>query len=106
MMTKSEKVEAQVTDGIAWATPFATHEVFEGDYSNGTHKKVEKSLAAAAKSVDAGIVFSFPASTHPKANAVLKAQSTLAMAQCVEFLDSLSPLYKEIEGGGMSPKDS
>jgi hypothetical protein len=106
MMTKSEKVEAQVTDGIAWATPFATHEVFEGDYSNGTHKKVKKSLAAAAKSVDAGIDFSFPASTHPKANAVLKAQSTLAVAQCVEFLDSLSPLYKEIEGGGMSPKDS
>jgi len=106
MLVKSEKVEAQVTDGIWWAIPFATHDVFEGDYSNGTHKKLKKSLAAAAKSVDAGIDFSFPASTHPKANAVLKAQSTLAVAQCQEFLDSITPLFKEIEGGGMSSKET
>ena len=98
MMTKSEKVEAQVTDRIAWATPFATHEVFEGDYSNGTHKKVKKSLEAAAKSVDAGIYFSFPASTHPKANAVLKAQSTLAVAQCVNFLTLSPPFTRRLKG--------
>ena len=86
------------------ATPFVTHEVFQGDYCNEAHKKVKKALAVATNAVDVGIDFTYPAATHSKVKSGLKAQSNLADAQCLEFLDSFSPLYLEIEGGGMCPK--
>jgi hypothetical protein len=37
---------------------------------------------AAAKAMDGGIDYYFPAASNPKANAILKAQSNLAAAQC------------------------
>ena len=106
IMKKSDKVEAQVTDGITRSPSFATHDVYLGDFSNGTHKKVKKAIMAAAKTMEGRIDYYFPAASNPKANAVLKAQSNLASSQCLEFLDSFSLLYLEIEGGGMSPKDT
>jgi hypothetical protein len=106
LIKKSDKVEAQQDGGVTWAPSFASHDVFEGDYNNGTHLRLKKDLTAAAKSIEAGIDYHFPASLHPKTNAVFRAQVRLALTQCTEFLDALTPLHKQISGGGMSVKES
>jgi hypothetical protein len=106
VIKKSDKTEAQQDGGVTWAPPFASHAVFEGDYNNGTHLRLKKDLTAAAKSVESGIDYHFPASLHPKSNAVFRAQVRFALTQATDFLDSLTPLYKQISGGGMSSKEA
>jgi hypothetical protein len=106
LIKKSDRADAQQDGGVVWAPSFASHEVFEGDYNNGTHLRLKKDLTAAAKSIEAGIDYHFSASLHPKTNAVFRAQVRYALTQCTEFLDALTPLHKQISGGGMSGKES
>jgi hypothetical protein len=106
MLKKTDKAEAQLTDGLTWAGPFGTCDVFEGEFNNGTHLRLKRELSAVGKSIESGIEYYFPANTHPKTNAVFKTHARLSLAQCLEFLDSLIPLYKQISGGGMSAKES
>lgn len=101
MLKTLDKPEAQVTDGIVWAPQYSSFAVFEGDFSNGTHLRTKRALIAAAKAVDDGIDYNFPAATFPKTHAVFRAQSRLALTQCLEFLDCLGPLFREISGGGL-----
>jgi hypothetical protein len=106
LIKKSDKPDAQQDGGVMWAPPFASHEVFEGDYNNGTCLRLKKDLTAAAKAIEAGIDYHFPASLHAKSNAVFCAQVRFALTQCTDFLDALTPLYKQIAGGGMSAKEA
>lgn len=106
ILKTSDKADAQLTDGIVWANQFATFDAFEGDYNNGTHLRLKRSLTTVSKAMENGIDYHFPAATRPLANAVFKAQARLSFTQCIEFLDSLSPLYKNIQGSGMSDKDA
>lgn len=106
LIKKSDKADAQQDGGVMWAPPFASHEVFEGDYNNGTRLRLKKDLTAAAKAIEAGIDYHFPASLHAKSNAVFRAQVRFALTQCTDFLDALTPLYKQIAGGGMSAKEA
>jgi hypothetical protein len=49
LIKKLDRAEAQQDGGVTWAPAFASHEVFEGDYNNGTHLRLNKDLTAAAK---------------------------------------------------------
>jgi hypothetical protein len=106
MLKKTDKTEIQLTDGYVWAPPFGTCDVFEGEFNNGTHLRLKRELAAVGKSIEAGIEYYFPAASHPKSNAVFKTHARTSLTQCLDFLDSLIPLYKQISGGGMSSKES
>ena len=102
----SDKADAQLADGYMWASQFSTFEAFEGDYHNGTHRRVKKALDTVATALLNGIDYHFPIGTRPKSNAVFKAQLQLSLSQCTEFLDSFSPLYKQIAGSGMPAKEA
>ncbi|KAL7484126.1 hypothetical protein ACHAW6_010879 [Cyclotella cf. meneghiniana] len=106
ILKMSDKPEAQLNDGIVWAPPFASFEVFEGDYNNGTYLRMKKALNTLATVLENGIDFHFPIGTRPKPNNVFKAQTRLLLTQCIEFLDSLAPLYRDFVGSGLSAKDS
>jgi hypothetical protein len=106
ILKTSDKADAQLTDGIVWASQFASFDTFEGDYNNGTHLRLKRSLTQVSKAIENGIDYHFPASTKPLANAVFKAQNRLSHTQCIEFLDSFGPLYKNIQGSGMTDKDA
>jgi hypothetical protein len=106
MLKKTAKVEAQLTDGFVWAPPFGSCDIFEGEFNNGTHLQLKRKLQAVGKAIDEGIEYYFPAATHPKTYPVFKTHARTSLAQCLEFLDSLIPLYKQISGGGMSAKES
>ncbi|KAL3770242.1 hypothetical protein ACHAWO_009556 [Cyclotella atomus] len=106
ILKSSDKADAQLTDGIIWASQFATFETFEGDYNNGTHLRLKRSLNQVAKAIENGIDYHFPIASRPLANAVFKEQARVSLTQCIEFLDSISPLYKNIQGSGMSDKDA
>jgi hypothetical protein len=106
ILKTSDKADAQLTDGIIWASQFATFDTFEGDYNNGTHLRLKRSLNQVAKAMENGIDYHFPAASRPLANAVFKEQTRVSLTQRIEFLDSISPLYKNIQGSGMSDKDA
>ena len=106
ILKKSDKVEANLTDGIVWAAPFASLEAFEGDFNNGTLRRMKKALDAAAKAIEDGVDYQFPVTLRPKTNGVFKEQCRSALRQCMEFLDALAPLQRNIAGGGMSTKES
>ena len=106
ILRKSDKQDATLTDGIVWATPFSSVELYEGDFNNGTQKRLRKSIDAVAKSIEEGIDYQFPPNLRPKTNSVFKEQCRLSQRQCQEFLDSLAPLQRNIAGGGMTRKES
>lgn len=106
LLKYSDKSDAQIADGFTWASQLSTFEAFEGDYHNGTHRRLKKTIETVATALSNGIDYHFPISTRPKSNAVFKAQLQLSVSQCTEFLDSFAPLYKQIAGGGMSPKEA
>ena len=41
MLRSSEKPEAQCTDGIVWGPAYAMHDIFMGEYNNGTHQRTK-----------------------------------------------------------------
>ena len=100
ILKASDKETATDTDGMEWAAPFATHAAFEGTYNNGAHQRLKKRINGVLKALEGGVDYAFPVKTHPKANAVFKAQIALSGIQCLEFLDAQSPLWKQIAGGG------
>ena len=106
ILKASDKEAATDTDGMEWAAPFATHASFEGTYNNGAHQRLKKRINGVLKALEGGVDYAFPVKTHPKANAVFKAQIALSGIQCLEFLDAQSPLWKQIAGGGMSDAEA
>lgn len=106
ILKSSDKEAAQENGGVEWASGFASHVAFDGTYNNGTHFNLEKSLKGVIRAWEAGIDATFPVRTHPKPNAVFKAQLNVAGTQCLEYLGSLTPLFKQISGGGMSDKEA
>lgn len=99
ILKSSVKEAAQENGGVEWATGFATYVAFDGTYNNGTHCNLEKAIKGVFHAWEAGIDVAFAICVHPKPNAVFKALLHVSGAQCLEYLDCLSPLFKQISGG-------
>jgi hypothetical protein len=95
----SDKEAAQENGGVEWSPSFVSHSAFDGTYNNGTHHNLEKAIKGVVRAWESGIDVAYPVRTHPKPNAVFKAQLHLAGEQCFEYLNSLTPLFKQISGG-------
>ena len=99
ILKSSDKEAAQENGGVEWATGMATHLAFDGVYNNGTHNNLEKSIKGVLRAWESGIDVSFPVRVHPKPNAVFKAILHISGQQCLEYLNSLTPMFKQISGG-------
>jgi hypothetical protein len=106
ILIASEKEAAMENDNVEWATPFATHSGFEGTYNNGTHLRLKKSIKGVVRAMQGGLDASYPPRLHPKVNGVFKQLLHTAEDQCLGFLDSCTPLWRKISGGGMSDKEA
>jgi hypothetical protein len=106
ILVASEKEAAMDNDNVEWATPFATHSGFEGTYNNGTHLRLKKSIKGVVRAIEGGLDATYSPRLHPKVNGVLKALLHVAEDQCLSFLDSCTPLWRKISGGGMSDKEA
>ena len=106
MLRTSDKVEAQATDGIVWGPVYASHDVFQGEYNNGTHQRTKQAISHVGKSIQEGREFHFPVRTHPQPNAVFSSLLHISTEQCHGLLDAQTPLFNQINGGVMSPKDA
>ena len=106
ILHSTDKQSALEIDTVEWATAFSSHRNFEGTYNNGTHLRLRKAIGNVRKALEGGVDVTFPVRSQPQSNAVFKAQINLAAAQCLEFLDSCTPLFKKISGGGMEEKDA
>jgi hypothetical protein len=107
MLTVSNKDDALINDGVQWAPPFKSHEVFEGAFGSGTKFRLQRAIDTVVNTMQAGIDYHFPPLTHPKANAIFSKQLRLSHDQVKGLLDCLTPLYKKISmEGSLAPKEA
>ena len=106
ILRKSEKIASMENDTVEWAPAFSSHTIFEGNFNNGTRHRLLRSIDGVRTAFEGGIDVIFPVKTNPKANAVFKDHVQTVATQCKEFLESCSPLYKKISGGGMADKEA
>lgn len=101
MLMTSDKLEAQTMDGIVWEPAYASHEVFQHKYNNGMHQCTKQATMRVVKSIQVGIDFHFPAQLHLQANAVFLSPLRMSNKQAQGLLDAQTPLFNQINGGGM-----
>ena len=106
VMIKSTKKEAILTQGWVWAHELSTFAAFDSSMGGGFSATLQTNLHEVKKMTQNAIDYEFPAESQPVKRAIFTEQLELSYGQAIGWLDSLTPLYKTMLLGGLSPVES
>jgi hypothetical protein len=99
--------------GAKWAPMFASAELFEDDFRDGSHRRVVKGIENAFELTQKAIDHAFPLSfkgdggrDDRKIHTILSDQNRRAYRQCIGFIESLLPFYRTLKGGSLSSDEA
>ena len=99
--------------GAKWAPMFATAELFEDDFRDGSHRRVIKGIDNAFELTQKAIDHAFPLSStggcggdERKIHTILSDQNRRAYRQSIGFIESLLPFFRTLKGGSLSSEEA
>lgn len=100
--------------GAKWGPMFATADLFEDDFRDGSHRRVVKGIENAFELTQKAIDHTYPLSTvglergrdDRKLHTILSDQNRRAYRQCIGFIESLLPFYRTLKGGSLSSEEA
>ena len=99
--------------GAKWAPMFATAELFEDSFRDGSHRRVIKGIESAFELTQKAIDQEFPLSLGGessrdarKIHTILSDQNRRAYRQCIGFIESLLPFYRTLKGGSLTSEEA
>eukprot|EP00956_Cyclotella_meneghiniana_P022889 scaffold43790_cov38-Cyclotella_meneghiniana.AAC.5 len=99
--------------GAKWGAMFATAELFEDDFRDGSHRRVIKGIENAFDLTQKAIDHTYPLGVggdcntdNRKIHTILSDQNRRAYRQCIGFIESLLPFYRTLKGGSLSSEEA
>lgn len=99
--------------GAKWAPMFATAELFEDDFRDGSHRRVIKGIENAYELTQKALDQDFPlaiggegSANNRKIHTILSDQNRRAYRQCLGFIECLLPFYRTLKGGSLSSEEA
>lgn len=113
LVSKSEASKNAARGGAKWAPMFATAEMFEDAFRDGSHRRVIKGIDKAHELTQKEIDQEFPLSVsgdpkgdNRKIHTILTDQNRKAYRQCIGFIECLLPFYRTLKGGSLTAEDA
>ena len=101
------------TGGAKWGPMFATAQIFEDDFRNGSHRRVIRGIEKAYELMQVSVDTDFPLAHGTdgtvdmrKLNMIISDHNRRALRQTTGFIECLLPFYRTLSGGSLDSEEA